>query len=87
LHDRRLRGCKFRRQHPIGPCFADFACIERHLVVELDGYSHEVTPDRDVRREASIESAGFRVIRSRNEDVIMILECVVDAIRRAISDD
>jgi hypothetical protein len=28
LRDRRLAGHKFRRQHPIGPYFADFACVE-----------------------------------------------------------
>ncbi len=27
LRAERMDGIKFRRQHPIGPCFADFACI------------------------------------------------------------
>ena len=31
LRDRRLAGIKFRRQHPIGPYFADFACVSRRL--------------------------------------------------------
>src|SRR6266496_3253929 len=39
LRDRRLSGHKFRRQHPIGHYFADFACVERRVVVELDGAS------------------------------------------------
>ncbi len=33
----RLRGFKFRRQHPVGSWVADFCCPERGLVVELDG--------------------------------------------------
>ncbi len=37
LRDRRLSGCKFRRQVPVGPYFADFACTEKRLIVELDG--------------------------------------------------
>ena len=37
LRDRRLAGYKFRRQRPIGAYFADFACLESALVVELDG--------------------------------------------------
>ena len=37
LRDRRLGAAKFRRQHPIGPYIADFACVERRLVIELDG--------------------------------------------------
>lgn len=37
VRNRHLAGYRFRRQHPIGPYFADFACVERRLVVELDG--------------------------------------------------
>ena len=37
LRTRQLCGLKFRRQHPIGPYVVDFACVEKHLVVEIDG--------------------------------------------------
>ena len=37
LRNCRLDGHKFRRQHPIGPFIADFACVERMLIVEADG--------------------------------------------------
>jgi very-short-patch-repair endonuclease len=37
LQNRQLNGAKFTRQFSIGPYFADFACREEHLVVELDG--------------------------------------------------
>lgn len=40
LRNRALMGCKFRRQHPVGPYVADFACIERSMVVEVDGGQH-----------------------------------------------
>ncbi|NKL17793.1 endonuclease domain-containing protein [Rhizobium leguminosarum] len=40
LRDRRLNGNKFVRQLPIGPYFADFACRELRLVVEIDGSQH-----------------------------------------------
>jgi very-short-patch-repair endonuclease len=40
LRDRPLAGCKFVRQEPIGPYFADFVCRERHLVLEVDGGQH-----------------------------------------------
>ena len=42
LRDRRLAGHKFRRQHPVGPYFADFACVEAGLVIELDGVRTQV---------------------------------------------
>jgi very-short-patch-repair endonuclease len=40
LRCRQLLGRKFRRQVPIGPYFADFACLDARLVVEVDGDHH-----------------------------------------------
>jgi very-short-patch-repair endonuclease len=40
IRDRRVEGVKFRRQHPIGPYFADFACVSKKLVIEIDGEHH-----------------------------------------------
>ncbi|HBT40703.1 MAG TPA: endonuclease domain-containing protein, partial [Rhodospirillaceae bacterium] len=40
LRNRQLDGHKFRRQHPIPPYVADFACVERGLIVEVDGGQH-----------------------------------------------
>ncbi len=37
LRDRQLDGCKFRRQHPIGKFIVDFVCVEKKLVIEVDG--------------------------------------------------
>jgi very-short-patch-repair endonuclease len=47
----RLGGLKFRRQHPIGPFFADYYCHEAKLIVELDGMSHDSRGEADRRRE------------------------------------
>jgi len=63
----RLRRCnvsghKFRRQHPIGPYFADFACLSARLVVEIDGALHE-DPERDKRKTDYLEGRGWRVLR------------------------
>jgi very-short-patch-repair endonuclease len=85
LCNRKLQGCKFRRQHPVGPYFADFACVEQRLVIELDGWSHEATVEHDLRREAQIEAAGFRVIRFFNDDILADLEGVVETIRTALA--
>ena len=40
LRDRRLNDCKFVRQAPLGPYFADLLCRERKLIVEVDGVTH-----------------------------------------------
>ena len=41
LRDKQLDGHRFRRQHPIGRYIADFACIEKKIVIELDGGQHQ----------------------------------------------
>jgi very-short-patch-repair endonuclease len=63
LSDRKLAGCKFRRQHPIGPYFADFACVEKKLVVEIDGEHHAFQIEADARRTGLMNSKGWRVVR------------------------
>ena len=59
----RMDGIKFRRQHPIGPYFADFACASKNLVVEIDGDHHADQVEADARRTAVMESLGWRGVR------------------------
>ena len=51
---------KFRRQVPIGPYFADFACVPARLIVELDGRPHDdpEREDRDAHRDAWLTEQG-----------------------------
>lgn len=77
-------GAKFSRQMPVGPWFADFLCRELSLVVELDGFSHDVAPERDVRRDAWMAAHGFTVLRFTNDDVHGHVEGVVTAIRQEV---
>ena len=60
---------KFRRQHPIGPYIADFACISDRLVVELDGESHNHSIDHDAARTALLEAQGWSILRFPNSAV------------------
>jgi very-short-patch-repair endonuclease len=82
LRNRQLAGFKFRRQHPIGPFFADFACLEAGLIVELDGGQHfeaEVA-ERDQRRTAALTGAGFEVMRFDNRQVLLETDAVLSSI-------
>ncbi len=86
LRKRGLDGFRFRRQHPIEPYIADFACIEGKLVVEVDGATHW-TPnelEHDQRRTAFLESKGWRVLRVTNLDVFDDLNGVWLAIERLL---
>jgi len=62
LKDRKLAGYKFVRQLPIGPYFADFACREQRLVVELDGSQHAES-SHDRARDIFMRNAGWSVLR------------------------
>jgi very-short-patch-repair endonuclease len=80
VKDRRLEGHKFRRQHPIGPYIADFACIEGKLVVEVDGGQHADAVTYDQQRDSYLQAQGFRVLRFWNADVLTNMEGVIDAV-------
>jgi very-short-patch-repair endonuclease len=70
LRSRELNGCKFRRQQPIGPYIVDFCCLERRLVIEVDGGQHAMLKETDERRTAFLEKEGFRVVRFWDNEVL-----------------
>ena len=82
-----MDGLKFRRQHPIGPYVADFACPSIRLVVELDGDQHGRHLEYDQARTAYLATRGYRVIRFDNRDVSQRLDDVLEAIQRATKGD
>ena len=87
LRNRQLGGFKFRRQYPIDRYFADFACVEAKLVVELDGGQHSERAQEDAERTEAIERAGWQVIRFWNgeafENTQGVAETILNAIRLA----
>jgi very-short-patch-repair endonuclease len=84
LRRRQLQGHRFRRQCPIGPWIADFACLERRLVVEVDGGQHAGS-QRDADREAWLHRQGFVVLRFWNNEVLEHIEGVCDMILDSLS--
>jgi very-short-patch-repair endonuclease len=80
LRDKQLNGHRFRRQHPIGKYIADFACIERKVVIELDGGQHQDHVAYDDRRTAFLQENGWRVLRFWNNDALNNMEGVLSVI-------
>ncbi len=82
LRGRGLAGHKFVRQLPIGPYFADFACRESKLVVEVDGATHSTDEEQsyDAGREAFLNEQGYRVARFTNEEIYRNLDGVLQTI-------
>ena len=83
LKRRQLGGYKFTRQFPIGPFFADFACRERWLVVEIDG-SHHADSQYDRRRDEFMRRHGFSILRFWNTDVLKQRTSVCETILAAL---
>jgi very-short-patch-repair endonuclease len=85
LRARRFAGFKFRRQVPIGSYVADLVCQSARLVVELDGSQHHLS-EHDLRRDAWLWSAGYRVLRFWNADLDDNRDGVTDAIWHALQE-
>jgi very-short-patch-repair endonuclease len=81
LRSRQLMGCKLRRQHPIGPYIVDFICLERRLVIELDGSQHQEAVEHDAAQEALVRKRGFVVPRLWNNDVLRETRVALEKIR------
>jgi len=77
LRGRQLGGWKFVRQEPVGRYFADFACRDRLIIVEVDGGQHSESL-YDERREDDLVALGYRVIRVWNNDVLTNIEGVLE---------
>ncbi len=77
-----IEGTHFRRQVPIGRYFADFACHQIGLIIELDGSQHAEDAARryDIERTAFLESQGYHVVRFWNAEVMDEIEAVLDTI-------
>ncbi|WP_245162385.1 DUF559 domain-containing protein [Brevundimonas sp. AJA228-03] len=81
LRDRRLEGLKFRRQLPLGPYIADFACPSIRLIVELDGGVHVLRAETDAVRDAWLTANGWTVLRFNNEAVLKNPALLFQAVR------
>jgi very-short-patch-repair endonuclease len=63
-------GLKFRRQQPLGRYIVDFICLEKSLVIEVDGGQHSEQVAYDVERDIWLRDQGFNVLRFWNHDVL-----------------
>ena len=83
LKRRKLGGYKFTRQFPIGPYFADFACREKWLVVELDGAQHAGSK-YDRRRDDFMREQGYAILRFWSHEVLKQRRPICEAILAAL---
>ncbi|HWZ16606.1 MAG TPA: methylmalonyl-CoA mutase family protein [Mucilaginibacter sp.] len=77
-------GFKIRRQHAIDGYIADFVCLPKGLVIEVDGGYHQFTKEQDEIRTSVLNNEGFEVLRFTNNEVINKTKNVVQSITKAL---
>ena len=85
LRDRRLDGCKFKRQAPIDRFVVDFFCADAKLIVELDGGQRDPAGERDRDRTRVLEAMSYLVLRFWNHDVMQNIDGVLEEILSAVN--
>ena len=72
-------GVKFNRQYIIGDFIVDFVCLEKKLIIEIDGGYHSEYEQiqKDAQRTDKLGSMGFNVIRYTNEELFAGIEGVL----------
>ncbi len=79
-----LDGFHFRRQQVIEGLIVDFYCHSAGLVVEVDGEIHNMQKDYDQARSQILINRGLKVLRVKEDDVILNLASVLEQIRSAL---
>ncbi|MDD5149881.1 MAG: vitamin B12 dependent-methionine synthase activation domain-containing protein [Flavobacterium sp.] len=87
LSNKGIEGFKFRRQHIIGEYIVDFVCLEKKLVIEVDGIIHSLPEqiEHDKARTIWLESKGFKVVRYTNQQVLNNLFETIESISKELS--
>src|SRR6185437_14560021 len=63
-------GYKIRRQHAISQFIGDFVCLEKGLVLAVDGHHHKSLKEADEARTDILNDLGFTVVRFTNDEVL-----------------
>src|SRR5580658_1104703 len=84
LRAKRFKGYKFRRQHLIYPYVVDFVCLEKKLIIELDGGQHDDQQAYDAKRTDFLQTKGYFVLRFWNNEVLQETDAVLNEILTAL---
>ncbi len=83
IRNRKLKGYKFRRQHPINKSYVvDFYCAEKRSTVEVDGGIHKTKEvrEKDKQKEEFLQKWGYRILRIKNEEIFSDIDSVLQKI-------
>lgn len=80
-------GLHFHRQHIILDYIVDFICLDKGLVIELDGGYHNNPEQKeyDEQRTAHLQRLGYTELRFTNEELLVNPDSVVAKIKEVAS--
>ncbi len=83
---RKQLGVVFKRQYIIDEYIVDFVCLDKHIVIEIDGGYHltEEQQERDKNRDERLVALGYKVLRFSNSEVLGAPDIVLDDIKQEI---
>ena len=86
IKSRKIKGYKWRRQHPIGGYILDFYCPKAKLCIELDGANHYTYSGarEDYTRTSFLNSKGIKVIRFENRLIWDNIDSVIKIIEQEL---
>jgi very-short-patch-repair endonuclease len=82
IRRKQIRGVQFYSQKPLGPFILDFYAKYPKLCIELDGGYHLTSEqkNKDINRDAYLETLGITVLRFTNFEVLRQLHVVLSKI-------
>ncbi len=84
-----LRRHEVQEAAPYRRYIVDFVCLEKRLVIEVDGGQHGEKEGqiKDNKRDQWLTKEGYRVLRFWNNDVLTNMEGFMDMIRATVIPD
>ncbi len=88
LRNRQLEEAKFRRQHPMHGYIPDFVCLEKNLIIEVDGGYHadEYQQKYDKAREEYLKEYGLHMLRFTDAEVENNIDAVIQTIEAKLKE-
>ena len=86
LKQKRCLGYQFLRQFSIRNYILDFACRKLKIAIEIDGYSHNFTFDRDQEKDNYLKSIGYTVLRFEEQEVRKDINNIIRTIEGTIKE-
>jgi len=80
IRNKQIRGNKFRRQFVLGNYIVDFICLDKRLIIEVDGGQHMDNVNYDLQRDEWLKNQNFKVLRFWNNQVLNEIDSVLEVI-------